>query len=110
MLFRHGLRIGILLTTAFVCRPNYGATRLRLAQRIAGTLIGLGAAWALMQLFPGTELQLLFALLGTLVFVTRTDRYMLATAAITVMALRRRLHAGWRRTRRRRRSAMVAVP
>ncbi|MCW0393899.1 Inner membrane protein YccS [Xanthomonas sacchari] len=108
VLFRHGLRMAIalvvgyaimqsihasngywiLLTTAFVCRPNYGATRLRLAQRIAGTLIGLGAAWALMQLFPGTELQLLFALLGTLVFfVTRTDRYMLATAAITVMAL-----------------------
>ncbi len=108
VLFRHGLRMAIalaigyaiiqtihtrngywvLLTTAFVCRPNYGATRLRLAQRIAGTLIGLGATWALMQLFPSTEVQLLFALLATLLFfVTRTDRYMLATAAITVMAL-----------------------
>jgi YccS/YhfK family integral membrane protein len=108
VLFRHGLRMAIalvvgyaimqsihasngywiLLTTAFVCRPNYGATRLRLAQRIAGTLIGLIATWALMQLFPGTELQLLFALFGALLFfVTRTDRYMLATAAITVMAL-----------------------
>jgi YccS/YhfK family integral membrane protein len=108
VLFRHGLRMAIalavgyglmqwihadngywiLLTTAFVCRPNYGATRLRLAQRIAGTLLGLVATWALMQLFPGTELQLLLALLGALVFfITRTDRYMLATAAITVMAL-----------------------
>ncbi|WP_161962995.1 YccS family putative transporter [Xanthomonas arboricola] len=108
VLFRHGLRMAIalvagyavmqsihadngywiLLTTAFVCRPNYGATRLRLVQRIAGTLIGLVATWALMQLFPGTEVQLLLALVAALVFfITRTDRYMLATAGITVMAL-----------------------
>ncbi len=108
VLFRHGLRMAIallvgyaimqsihadngywiLLTTAFVCRPNYGATRLRLVQRIAGTLIGLVATWALMQLFAGTEVQLLLALAGALVFfITRTDRYMLATAGITVMAL-----------------------
>jgi len=108
VLFRHGVRMAvallagyaamrlmhaqhgfwILLTTAFVCRPNYGATRLRLVQRIAGTLIGLGATWTLMQLFAGVEVQLLLALLAALVFfVTRTDRYLLATAAITVMAL-----------------------
>lgn len=108
VLFRHGLRMAIalvvgyavmqsihadngywiLLTTAFVCRPNYGATRLRLVQRIAGTLIGLVATWALMQLFPGTEVRLLLALAAALIFfVTRTDRYMLATAGITVMAL-----------------------
>lgn len=108
VLFRHGLRMAIalmvgyavmqsvhadngywiLLTTAFVCRPNYGATRLRLAQRIAGTLIGLVATWALMQLFEGIEMQLLLALGAALLFfVTRTDRYVLATAAITVMAL-----------------------
>ncbi|WP_434031838.1 YccS family putative transporter [[Pseudomonas] boreopolis] len=108
VLFRHGLRMAIalavgyglmklihadngywiLLTTAFVCRPNYGATRLRLVQRIVGTLVGLVATWAVMQLFPGTELQLLLALAGALVFfIARTDRYMLATAAITVMAL-----------------------
>ncbi|MCC8539554.1 YccS family putative transporter [Xanthomonas axonopodis pv. poinsettiicola] len=108
VLFRHGLRMAIalvvgyavmqsihadngywiLLTTAFVCRPNYGATRLRLVQRIAGTLIGLVATWALMQLFPGTQVQLLLALVATLVFfIARTDRYMLATAGITVMAL-----------------------
>ncbi len=108
VLFRHGVRMAvallagyavmklmhahngywILLTTAFVCRPNYGATRLRLVQRIAGTLVGLGATWALMQLFTGVEMQLLLALLAALLFfVTRTDRYLLATAAITVMAL-----------------------
>lgn len=108
VLFRHGLRMAIalvvgyavmlsihadngywiLLTTAFVCRPNYGATRRRLVQRIAGTLIGLVATWALMQLFPSTQVQLLLALVATLVFfIARTDRYMLATAGITVMAL-----------------------
>ena len=108
LLFRHGVRIAlaliagyallklvhpengywILLTIVFVCRPNFGATRLRLVQRIAGTLLGLGVTWALMQLFPGTGLQLLLALAAALLFfITRTDRYLLATAAITVMAL-----------------------
>ncbi len=61
LLFRHGLRMAlalmagygvlhlihpvngywILLTTVFVCRPQYGATRVRLVQRIVGTVIGL---------------------------------------------------------------------
>ncbi|MCD9029349.1 TIGR01666 family membrane protein [Luteimonas sp. BDR2-5] len=108
VLFRHGLRMAlaltagyavmqatdaengfwILLTIAFVCRPSYGATRLRLVQRVAGTLVGLLATWALMQLFTGVEVQLLLALLAAVVFfVSRTDRYVLATAAITLMAL-----------------------
>ena len=108
LLFRHGVRIAlaliagyavlklvhpengywILLTILFVCRPHFGATRRRLVERIAGTLVGLGVTWALMQLFPGTELQLLLALAAALVFFfSRTDRYLLATAAITVMAL-----------------------
>jgi len=78
----------ILLTIVFVCRPHFGATRLRLVQRIGGTLVGLGVTWALMQLFPGTTLQLLLALAAALLFfVTRTERYVIATAAITTMAL-----------------------
>lgn len=108
LLFRHGVRIAIaliagyalltlvhpengywiLLTIVFVCRPHFGATRLRLVQRVAGTLLGLGVTWAVMQLFPGQQLQLLLALAAALLFfITRTDRYLLATAAITVMAL-----------------------
>ena len=108
LLFRHGVRIAlalitgygvlklvhpengywILLTIVFVCRPHFGATRRRLFERIAGTLLGLGVAWAVLQLFPGTDLQLLLALAAALLFFfTRTDRYLLATAAITVMAL-----------------------
>jgi YccS/YhfK family integral membrane protein len=108
LLFRHGLRIAlaliagyavlklvhpengywILLTIVFVCRPHFGATRRRLFERIGGTLAGLGVTWAVLQLFPGTELQLLLALAAALLFFfTRTDRYLVATAAITVMAL-----------------------
>ena len=108
LLFRHGVRIAlaltagyallklvhpqngywILLTIVFVCRPHFGATRLRLVQRVAGTLLGLGVTWALMQLFPGTALQLLLALAAALLFfVTRNERYVIATAAITLMAL-----------------------
>ena len=72
----------------FVCRPNFGATRQRLAQRIVATLAGLVLTWALLQLFPQLHVQLLIALLSALLFFfTRTDRYLVASAAITVMAL-----------------------
>jgi len=108
VLFRHGLRMAlalvvgfaaislfdfqngswVLLTIVFVCRPNFGATRQRLAQRIVGTLVGLGLTWALLQLFTDLESQLLIALLSALLFFfTRTDRYLVASGAITVMAL-----------------------
>lgn len=108
LLFRHGLRMAlalaagyvamklsgadngywILLTTAFVCRPSYGQTRLLLVQRIGGTLIGVGLTWALMQLFPGTALQLGIASLAALLFfLFRGGDYVASTASITVMAL-----------------------
>jgi YccS/YhfK family integral membrane protein len=108
VLFRHGLRMAlalivgfaairlfnaqngswVLLTIVFVCRPHFGATRQRLAQRIAGTLIGLVLTWALMQLFQDLRIELLIALLSALLFFfTRSDRYLVASAAITVMAL-----------------------
>ena len=108
LLFRHGLRMAlalmagygvlhlihpvngywILLTTVFVCRPQYGATRVRLVQRIVGTVIGLLLGSALLELFGQPEIQLLLALVAGLVFfITRTDRYTVATAAITLMVL-----------------------
>ncbi len=108
LLFRHGLRMAlalmtgygvlhlihpvngywILLTTVFVCRPQYGATRVRLVQRIVGTVIGLLLGSALLELFTQAEIQLLLALVAGLVFfITRTDRYTVATAAITLMVL-----------------------
>jgi YccS/YhfK family integral membrane protein len=103
VLFRHGLRMAlaliagfaairlfnaqngswVLLTIVFVCRPNFGATRQRLAQRIVGTVAGLVLTWALLQLFPQLHVQLLIALLSALLFFfTRTDRYLVASAAI----------------------------
>lgn len=78
----------ILLTTLFVCLPTYGATLARVAQRILGTVIGLVAGWALMRLFPGLPAQALITVAaGVLFFVTRTQRYITATAAITLLVL-----------------------
>lgn len=108
LLFRHALRLPlalsigygmvhlvhptqgywIILTTLFVCQPNYGATRRKLGQRIIGTAIGLTAAWALFDLFPNPLIQSMFAIAAGLVFfINRTTRYTLATAAITLMVL-----------------------
>ncbi len=108
LVFRHALRLSIalsagyglmhwiepgqgfwiLLTTLFVCQPNYGATRTRLLQRIGGTLIGLVAGWALITLFPQPLLQAVLAVIaGVLFFATRSSRYTLATAAITLLVL-----------------------
>ncbi|MBM7062309.1 TIGR01666 family membrane protein [Pseudomonas sp. UL073] len=78
----------ILLTTVFVCQPNYGDMRRKLSQRIVGTVLGLAAGWALFDLFPDPRLQSLFALIaGVVFFANRTSRYTLATAAITLMVL-----------------------
>ncbi|VVO04917.1 YccS family putative transporter [Pseudomonas fluorescens] len=108
LLFRHALRLPlalsvgygmvhlihpsqgywIILTTLFVCQPNYGATRLKLGQRIIGTGIGLTVAWALFDLFPNPLVQSCFAIAaGVVFFISRTTRYTLATAAITLMVL-----------------------
>ncbi|EJL09118.1 YccS family putative transporter [Pseudomonas chlororaphis] len=108
LLFRHALRLPlalsigygmvhlihpsqgywIILTTLFVCQPNYGATRRKLGQRIIGTAIGLVVAWALFDLFPSPLVQSLFAIAAGVVFFTnRTTRYTLATGAITIMVL-----------------------
>ncbi|KHL69042.1 MULTISPECIES: YccS family putative transporter [Pseudomonas] len=108
LVFRHALRLSIalcagygilhwidptqgywiLLTTLFVCQPNYGATRTRLVQRILGTLIGLVCGWALISLFPQALLQAFLAVIaGVLFFATRASRYTVATAAITLLVL-----------------------
>ena len=108
LLFRHALRLSlalaagygvlhwihptqgywILLTTLFVCQPNYGATRLKLVQRISGTVLGLLLGWALFDLFPNPLLQALFAVVaGVAFFALRSTRYTLATAAITLLVL-----------------------
>lgn len=78
----------ILLTTLFVCRPNFAATRRFLTQRIAGTLLGLVVGWVSITLFPSPLLQTLIALFaGVVFFATREKYYVIGTAAITLLVL-----------------------
>ncbi|MFC0268645.1 YccS family putative transporter [Kushneria aurantia] len=78
----------ILLTTLFVCRPSFGATHRYFRQRIIGTVVGLVAGWALITLFPWPPLQAAIAVLaGVIFFINRASRYVVATAAITLMVL-----------------------
>jgi YccS/YhfK family integral membrane protein len=107
-LFRHALRLAIalaagygvmhlihpaqgywiLLTTLFVCQQTFGDTVSRMGQRIAGTALGVVAGWALLQLFPQPLVQSVIAVAaGVLFFATRATRYLLATAAMTLLVL-----------------------
>lgn len=78
----------IMLTTLFVCQPGYGETIARMGQRVAGTALGVVAGWALIDLFPQPLLQSVFAVVaGVVFFANRSTRYLLATAAMTLLVL-----------------------
>ncbi|MGL6001027.1 MAG: YccS family putative transporter [Plesiomonas sp.] len=78
----------ILLTSLFVCQPNYSATQLRLRQRVLGTLAGIIAGLPLLYIIPSLQGQLLLiVLLGVLFFAFRTVQYGYATAFITMLVL-----------------------
>ncbi|MGR5284022.1 YccS family putative transporter [Vibrio maritimus] len=78
----------ILLTTLFVCQPNYSATRQKLTARIAGTVVGLLVGVPLLTLFPSTESQLvLLVISGVMFFAFRLNNYGYATGFITVLVL-----------------------
>lgn len=106
--FRHGLRLSlalaagygllhflnlpqgywVMLTTVFVLQPTFSDTWKRLGQRVSGTLLGLVGGWAFLHLFPQDEAQLGLAVVsGVAFFFWRAERYMLATASITVLVL-----------------------
>lgn len=108
LVFRHALRLAltltlgygvvqgfhlehgywILLTTLFVCQPNYQATKLKLKQRVIGTLVGLILGYPLLLLFPSAESQwALMVITGVLFFIFRQQAYGIATAAITLLVL-----------------------
>lgn len=108
LLFRHALRMSlaltlgygiiqvfdidrgywILLTTLFVCQPNYAATRQKLVARIAGTLAGLLIGVPLLTFFPSQESQLvLIVLSGVMFFAFRINNYGFATGFITLLVL-----------------------
>jgi len=51
-------------------------------------MLGLVVGWALFDLFPSQQVQALFAVVaGVVFFATRSSRYTLATAAITLLVL-----------------------
>lgn len=85
-----GLQHGywILLTSLFVCQPNYNATRHRLALRIIGTLVGVAIDLPVLLLVPSIEGQLvLIVLTGVLFFAFRNVQYAHATMFITLLVL-----------------------
>lgn len=85
-----GLQHGywILLTSLFVCQPNYNATRHRLALRIIGTLIGVALGLPILWLVPSLEGQLmLIVVTGVLFFAFRNVQYAHATMFITLLVL-----------------------
>ncbi|MFC1235362.1 YccS family putative transporter [Vibrio sp. F74] len=108
LLFRHAIRLSIaltlgygiiqffeiergywiLLTTLFVCQPNYSATKQKLTSRVVGTLAGLLIGVVLLSLFPSLLSQLVVIVLsGVAFFVFRLNNYSYATAFITILVL-----------------------
>ncbi|MBF58822.1 TIGR01666 family membrane protein [Halomonas sp. FeN2] len=78
----------ILLTTLFVCRPNFATTRRFLSQRIMGTVLGLTVGWASISLFPHPLVQSMIAVAaGVSFFANREKHYVIATASITLLVL-----------------------
>ncbi|EPN1639676.1 YccS family putative transporter [Cronobacter sakazakii] len=78
----------ILLTSLFVCQPNYNATRHRLTLRIIGTLAGVAVGIPVLYFVPSLEGQLvLIVITGVLFFVFRTVQYAHATLFITLLVL-----------------------
>ncbi|WP_045046397.1 YccS family putative transporter [Rouxiella chamberiensis] len=78
----------ILLTSLFVCQPNYSATRRRLALRVIGTLAGVALGMPMLYFIPSLEGQLiLIVVFGMLFFAFRNIQYAQATMFITLLAL-----------------------
>ncbi|MDO5069672.1 MAG: YccS family putative transporter [Neisseria zoodegmatis] len=78
----------ILLTALFVCQPNYSATKSRIYQRIAGTLLGVVVGSLVPYFTPSVETKLWIVLAATtLFFFFRTNKYSFSTFFITVQAL-----------------------
>lgn len=108
ILFRHAIRLStvlfvgyiiveithipsgfwILLTSLFVCLPNFNATKRRLYLRILGTFIGIVIGFIVLYFVPSLVGQLLILTIsGTLFLVLRSKQYAQATAFITILAL-----------------------
>ncbi|XKM14363.1 YccS family putative transporter [Orbaceae bacterium ac157xtp] len=105
-LFRHAIRISlvffigygliqathlphgywIILTSLFVCQPNYSTTKYRLRLRVFGTIIGIMIGIPLTYLLPNIEAQIVLIILsGWLFFLFKNSQYAYATAFITLL-------------------------
>ncbi|MFW1753825.1 YccS family putative transporter [Acinetobacter wanghuae] len=108
VLFRHAIRLSlvlfignlvvqftdvqygywILLTSLFVCLPNFNATKRRLYTRMMGTLVGIIIGDIILYFIPSLEGQLIFLIIGGTLFLSlRSKQYAHATAFITILAL-----------------------
>lgn len=105
-LFRHAIRMSIvfalgygiiqvtqlqhgywvIMTSLFVCQPNYATTQKRLFLRVIGTITGIILGVFFVYLFDTLATQL-FAIIvsGWLFFLFRNSRYAFATAFITLL-------------------------
>lgn len=78
----------ILLTAVFVCQPNYWATKIRLKQRIIGTILGVIVGSLLPYIGTTLEAKLgIVVLSSTLFFFFRTNNYSFSTFFITIQVL-----------------------
>ncbi|WP_434777163.1 YccS family putative transporter [Neisseria sp. Ec49-e6-T10] len=78
----------IMLTSLFVCQPNYSATKYRLKMRLIGTFAGVLASLPIIYFIPSTQGQILLIIIsGVLFFSFRSIQYAYATSFITLMIL-----------------------
>jgi len=78
----------VVLTTLFVLQPSYSATRVKLKQRISGTLMGIIIGATLLYLFPTERSQLfLLAISAFLFFYYLRQNYSRAVTYITLLVL-----------------------
>ncbi len=78
----------ILLTSLFVCQPNYNSTKRRVRLRVLGTLAGIAVGLPIIYFVPAVEGKLfLIVLSGVLFFAFRSKQYAHATMFITLLVL-----------------------
>lgn len=76
----------IMLTSLFVCQPNYSTTQRRLKLRVLGTIVGILLGLPLTYLLPNIQAQLVLIILsGWLFFLFKNSQYAYATAFITLL-------------------------
>lgn len=76
----------IILTSLFVCQPNYSTTKFRLRLRVLGTIGGIIVGIPLTYLLPNIEAQLILIILsGWLFFLFKNSQYAYATAFVTLL-------------------------